>query len=124
MSDSEQENSVELTAEEKDKEQRINKEIEKLEFFLEDAKESKENDDYEELKTVINKCNAIHDKINEMITNLQELKLELGTATNRSIRQWKKTLKARCTPLLETKVKLQKSLEKKRREEIDTAFTV
>ena len=46
MSDKEQEIPIELTAEEKEKEQKINEEIEKLKFFLEDAKEWEENDDY------------------------------------------------------------------------------
>ena len=66
---------------------KIKKEIEKLEFFLEDAIESHENDDNEELKTVLNKCNTIHDRLNEFVTNLQELKLESGKSTARSIRQ-------------------------------------
>ena len=84
-----------MTNEMKDlcKELKIKKEIEKLEFFHEDAIESHENDDNEELKTVLNKCNTIHDILNEFVTNLQELKLESGKSTARSIRQWKKTLK-------------------------------
>lgn len=115
MSDSEQQQ-PEPSPEEKEQEQKINKEIEKLRFFLEDAEESVENEDFEELKTVITKCNAIHDKLSGLITNLQELKLELGKSTSRSIRQWKKNLKSNYGPLVEKKVELQRSLDNRQRQ--------
>ena len=118
---SETENQPEFTAEEKEQEKKINKEIEKLEFFLEDAKESNDNNDYEELKAVVSKCNAIHDKINDLITNLQELKLELGNSTSRTIRQWKKDLKSTYAPLIEQKVGYQRTLEQNEKSQRETA---
>ena len=121
MSDAEQQIEGETLAEEKDQELKIKKEIEKLEFFLEDAKESYENKDHEKLKTVLNKCNTIHDKLNELITNLQELKLELGNSTARAIRQWKKNLKSTYAPLVERKMELQRAMDQKQKEESETA---
>ena len=44
----EQQIKSEISAEERDQELKIKKEIEKLEFFLKDAKGSFENDDHEE----------------------------------------------------------------------------
>ena len=121
MSDDQPTAEVEVTAEEKEQERKIHKEIEKLEFFIDDAEESRQNNDYEELKTLLQKCNSIHDAINELLTNLQELKLEQGKLTSRAIRQWKKELKETYAPLIDRKAELQGTLNQREKQESNAA---
>ncbi|KXJ06816.1 hypothetical protein AC249_AIPGENE14430 [Exaiptasia diaphana] len=82
---------------------------------------SRQNNEYEELKTVLLKCNSIHDTINELVTNLQELKLEQGNLTARAIRQWKKQFKEIYAPLIERKAELQGTLDQREKQESNVA---
>jgi hypothetical protein len=71
-------------------ENKINKEIEKLKYYLEQTDELIEEQDLREIKTV-NKCTkAILDQMYSLVSTAQERKVELGKSTSREIRQWEK----------------------------------
>ncbi len=112
-----QQTGVEITQEEKDQEKKIRKEIQKLQFYLEDVDELIEGEDFSEIKQVCKRTQEIQDKLNDMVSQLQELKIELGHSTQRSIRQWTRDLKAEYTPLCEKRAKLCRVLEDTQRSE-------
>ena len=85
-----------------------------MQFCLEDVDELIEG---EEIKQVCKRTQEIQDKLNDMVSQLQELKIELGHSTQRSIRQWTRDLKAEYTPLCEKRAKLCRVLEDRQRSE-------
>ena len=78
---------------EKQLEVEINKEIEKLKYYLETIDESIADGDSEELKLTSKRTTAILDKLNNLVANVQELKIDQGVESQRAIRQWKKDTK-------------------------------
>ena len=113
----EENNTVEITQEEKDQEKKIRKEIEKLKFYLEDVDELLESEDFNEIKQVCKRTQQIQDNMNDLVSHLQELKIELGNSTQRSIRQWTRDLKAEYAPLCEKRVRLCGVLDDRQRHE-------
>ena len=101
--------------EERDMEKKIRKEIDKLRFYLEEAEDLLESGDYSEIKLTCKRTDEIQDRLNDLVSTLQELKIDLGNSTQKAVRQWKKDLKASYTPLLEEKAKLSKALEERER---------
>ena len=89
MSDSE------AQASEQQIENKINKEIEKLKYYLEQTDELIEEQDLRENETVNKRTNAILDQIYSLVSTAQETKVELGKSTSREIRQWKKEVRDR-----------------------------
>ena len=108
---------VNITQEEKDQEKKIRKEIEKLQFYLEDVEELLGDGKFDEIKQVCKRTEAIQDNLNDLVSHLQELKIELGNMSQRSIRQWARDLKAEYTPLCDKRARLCNVLEDKRRQE-------
>ena len=94
MSDSE------AQASEQQIENKINKEIEKLKYYLEQTDELIEEQDLREIETVkLNKrTKAILEQIYSLVSTAQETKVELGKSTSQEIRQWKKEVRDRYTP--------------------------
>ncbi len=88
-----------------------------MQFYLEDVDELIEGEDFSEIKQVCKRTQEIQDKLNDMVSQLQELKIELGHLTQRSIRQWTRDLKAEYTPLCEKRAKLCRVLEDRQRSE-------
>jgi vacuolar-type H+-ATPase subunit I/STV1 len=80
----EENNTVEITQEEKDQEKKIRKEIEKLQFYLEDVDELLESEDFNEIKQVCKQTQQIQDNMNDLVSQLQELKIELGRQSMRT----------------------------------------
>ena len=115
MEDNENINLPEITQDEKELEKKIVKEIEKLKFFVEDAEELYANNETEELNAAINKANEIQNRINDIVSNMQELKLEREVSP-RTIRQWRKDLKTTYAPLYVKKSNLITEVELKQRE--------
>ena len=76
---------VEITQEEKDQEKKIRKEIEKLQFYLEEVDELIEGENFNEIKQVCKRTLEIQDKLNDLVSQLQELKIELGHSSQRAI---------------------------------------
>ena len=81
-------------------EDKINKAIDKLKYYLEETDELIENEDISELKIASKRSDKIRDEVTDLISSVQELKLDLGNTTQRAIRASKKELKASFAPLL------------------------
>ena len=62
------------------------------------------------------RTNEIQRHLNELVSTLQELKIDLGRTTQRAIRQWKKELKESYSPMLEERAKITRALEERERE--------
>jgi hypothetical protein len=94
MSDSE------AQASEQQIENKINKELEKLKYYLEQTDELIEEQDLREIETVkLNKrTKAILEQIYSLVSTAQGTKVELGKSTSQEIRQWKKEVRDRYTP--------------------------
>ena len=83
---------------EKDLLAEVEKEIEKLKYYLEESDEMIEEGDFVEIEVTHNRTTAIHDKLCNLIAQVQELKVERGIETTRAICQWKKDMKERYAP--------------------------
>jgi hypothetical protein len=61
----------------------INKEIEKLKYYVGNADETIKEGDFLEIKIINDRAATILDKINTLVANVQELKIDRGeTARN------------------------------------------
>ena len=87
-----------LEGTEKDLLAKVDKEIEKLKYYLEESDEIIEEGDFVEIEVTHNRTTAIHDKLCNLIAHLQELKIERGIETTRAIRQRIKDTKERYAP--------------------------
>ena len=104
-----------MSQQEQDLEKKIKKEIDKLKFYLEESDELLEDCDYSEIALTCKRTDEIQDRLNDLMSTLQELKIAHGISTQREVRQWKKDLKATYKPLLEMKTTLSKVLEERER---------
>ena len=104
-----------MTQQEQDLEKKIRKEIDKLKFYLEEGDELLENCDYSEIALTCKRTDEIQDRLNDLMSTLQELKIDRAISTQREVRQWKKDLKATYAPLLGMKTRLSKVLEERER---------
>ena len=91
-------------------ESEIQKEISKLKFYLEQTDELIESNNYEEMSIVEQRTTKINEKLSELISRMQELKIELDVSS-RSVRQWRKEVKLSYAPLVEEKGKITKALQ-------------
>ena len=82
---------------------KINKAIDKLKYYLAETDELIENEDISELKIASKRSDKIRDEVTDLISSVQELKLDSGNTTQRAIRALKKELKASFAPLLKKK---------------------
>ena len=82
---------------------KIEKEIEKLQYYLEEADELIKSEDYNEIEITCKRTGEV--------SSLQELKLEHGSLTQKEIRLWKKELKVKYSPLLDEREKLCKAMQ-------------
>ena len=67
----------------------IDKEINKLKYFLEETGELIELGDFAEMDIANKRAEKIIAKLSDLISQTEELKIERGV-TSRSVRQWKK----------------------------------
>lgn len=72
----------------------VEKEIEKLKYYLEESDEIIEEGDFVEIEVTHNRTTAIHDKLCNLIAQVQELKIELFVSGKR-IRK-KDSLRGHC----------------------------
>ena len=95
----------------------IEKEINKLKYFLGEVDELTQLKYYTEMEIVTRRAEKIVDKLSDLISQAEVLKID-GGASPRSVRQWKKDVKSRYVDLMADKEKLSKTL-KNRQEEIN-----
>jgi NTP pyrophosphatase (non-canonical NTP hydrolase) len=87
--------SSQVDEQEKILESKISKAVDKLKFYLEKTDELIENNEISELRVASKRTDEIRDELNDLISHVQELKLDSGNTTQRAIRLWKKDLKRR-----------------------------
>ena len=107
---------------EKDLLAKVEKEIENLKYYLEEADQIIEEGDFIEIEVTHNRTTAIPDKLCNLITHVQELKIERGIETARAIRQWKKDTKERFALWIQQIGKIENAIsqrQKEIRDEID-----
>ena len=114
---SEAEESAASHDEEKLLEGEIEKEVKKLKYFLEETDDLIQLKDYVEMEIANKRADRIIDKLADLISQAEELKIDNG-ASSRSVRQWKKDVKSRYATLMADKERLSKIL-KNRKDEMD-----
>ena len=99
---------------EKDLEIKLNKEIEKLKYYLEETDELIEEKVYKEIETVSKRSETILNEIYSLVSSMQKVKVDRGEYTARAIRQSKKSAKELYMPWASRLDKLQAVLTKRR----------
>ena len=94
----------------------VEKEIEKLKYYLEESGEIIKEGDFIEIEVTHNRTTAIHDKLCNLISHVQELKIDRGIATARAIRQWKKVTKEKFAPWILQMGKIENAISQRRKE--------
>ena len=79
------ENWESLSEEEKTFEKNIKKEIDKLDYYLGDTEELIESGDFKEMVVVCKRTDEILDRLNDLVSQMQELKLEHDVYTPRDV---------------------------------------
>ena len=74
-------------------EDEIQKEINKLKYFLEETDDLIQIKDYTEMEIVTKRAEKIADRLSDLISHTEELKIDSGVSP-RAVRQWKKDVKA------------------------------
>ena len=93
----------------------IDKEISKLGYFLEETEELIEIKDYTEMEIVNKRAGNIITTLSDLVSQTEELKIERGLSP-RSVRQWKKDIKAKYAALVNDNEKLRKCLSDREEE--------
>ena len=75
-----------MAQQEQDLEKKIKKEIDKLKFYLEEGDELLEDCDYSEIALTCKRTDEIQDRLNDLMSTLQELKIDRGISTQREVR--------------------------------------
>ena len=107
-----------LSEEEKKFEKAIKKETDKLEYYLRDTEELIESGDFKEMTIVCKRTDEILDRLNDLVSQMQELKLERDVYTPREVRQWKKDTKAKYSLFVDKKESLLKILEQREKQKL------
>ena len=103
MSDTEREQSQQavqstVATSEQQIEMKIDKEIEKLKYYLEQTDELIDENDLKEIETINKRTKAILDEIYNLVSTAQEMKVEHEKDTSRAMRQWKKDVREKYMP--------------------------
>ena len=93
----------------------IEKEINKLKYFLEETEELIEIKDFTEIEVANKRAEKIIAKLSDLVSQTEELKIERGVRS-RSVRQWKKDIKSKYAALVNDKERLGKCLSEKEEE--------
>ena len=109
---SEEETNATVNIEEERLEENIKKEISKLQYFLEETEQLIQVKDFTEIEIVNDRAGKIIVKLSDLISQMEELKIENG-ATPRSVQQWKKETKSKYTVFIEENAKLATALKEK-----------
>ena len=96
----------------------MEKEITKLKYYLEPTDELIESGDYIEMEIAVKQGTRIIDKITDLISQLEGIKLDSGISPP-EVRQWKKDKKNEFSPLLQEKNKLSEKLLENQRQRDD-----
>ena len=102
-----------------DEEQRlikeIDKEIDKVKYFMEEIDELIEIQDYSEMEIVNKRAVKIITKLSDLISQTEELKIERGLSP-RTVRQWRKDIKSKYAASVSENERLKKCLDDREEE--------
>ena len=84
----------------------IDKEIEKLQYYLEESDKLIQEGDFVEIEVINKRTNAIHDKLCNLVVRAQEVKIERGIESVRAVRQWEKDAKEKYAPWIQQMEKI------------------
>ena len=98
-------------------EKEIDKEMQKLKYFLDETYDLIQLKDYTEMEIANRRAEKIVGRLSDLISQAEEMKIDHGMSA-RSVRQWKKDVKARYSAFTADKERLAKFLNN-RQEEID-----
>ena len=102
-----------------DEEQRlikeIDKEIDKVKYFMEEIDELIEIQDYSEMEIVNKRAVKIIAKLSDLISQTEELKIERGLSP-RTVRQWRKDIKSKYAASVSENERLRKCLDDREEE--------
>ena len=102
-----------------DEEQRIikeiDKEIDKVKYFMEEIDELIEIQDYSEMEIVNKRAVKIITKLSDLISQTEELKIERGLSP-RTVRQWRKDIKSKYVASVSENERLKKCLDDREEE--------
>ena len=101
-----------MTTTQRRMEKEIDKEIPKLEYYLEPTDELIESNDLEEIQVTIKQATKVTNKLSDLVSKLEEIKIDHGVSA-REVRQWKKDIKSKYSKWLEEKGRLSKVLNAK-----------
>ena len=90
-----------LSEEEKKFEKDIKKETDKFEYYLGDTVELIEKGYVKEMAILCKSTDEKLDQLNDLASQMQELKLERDVYIPRAVRQWKKDTKAKFSPFID-----------------------
>ena len=96
-------------------ERNIDKEVTKLKYYMEPADELIENNDYLEMEISVKQGNQIVNKITDLISQLEGIKLDSGLSP-REVRQWKKDKRNMFSPFIQEKGRISEILSAKQRQ--------
>ena len=105
-----------------DEEQRlikeIDKEIDKVKYFMEEIEELIEIQDYSEMEIVNKRAVKIIAKLSDLISQTEELKIERGLSP-RTVKQWRKGIKSKYAASVSENERLRKCLDDRKEEITD-----
>ena len=93
----------------------IDKEIEKVKYFMEEIDELIEIQDYSEMEIVNKRAVKIITKLSDLISQTEELKIERGLSP-RTVRQWRKDIKSKYATSVSENERLRKCLDDREEE--------
>ena len=105
-------NNTVVTTETGRMEKEIDKEIAKLEYYLNPIDELIEGNDLEDIQVTIKQVTKVANKLSDLVSKLEEIKIDNGISA-REVRQWKKDLKSKYSKWFEEKGRLSKVLNAK-----------
>ena len=93
----------------------IDKEIDKVKYFMEEIDELIEIQDYSEMEIVNKRAVKIIAKLSDLISQTEELKIERGLSP-RTVRQWRKDIKSKYAASVSENERLRKCLDDREEE--------
>lgn len=88
----------------------IDKEINKLKYFMEETDELIEIKSYSEMEIVNKRAVNVIAKLSDLVSQTEELKIERGSST-RTARKWEKDLKSKYAAIASDSERLRKCLD-------------
>ena len=90
----------------------IDKEIEKLKYYLEESDELIKIEDLLEIEIINKRSELIHDMLCNIVDQVHKVNIDRGVETARAVRQWKKDTKEKYAPWIHQMQKISQEGER------------